>query len=100
MSNRLHTLKVYEDNVGQELLVTRHDQFNVPINVINIYGQVESRCTVDSIDDRWRVVIDQVKKIEAKGELLVLIGDLNAHIGDVVSGNKDKISHRGKIVRQ
>ena len=34
--DRMHTLKVYEGNNGHEILITRHSQFIVPINVINV----------------------------------------------------------------
>ena len=43
--------------------------------------------------------MSQVKKIEALGESLILIGDLNAHVGDLVPNNKEKVSHGGQLLR-
>ena len=36
-------LEVFKGDKGLEMLITRHGQFQVPINVINLYGKVESR---------------------------------------------------------
>ena len=74
-----HTLKVFEGENGLEMLIIRHTQFAVTINILNIYGVVESRSTKDEINARWAVIQDQINKIEAKSELLVIIGDLNTH---------------------
>ena len=98
--DRLHTLKSHDENEGHEMLVTRHNQFSVPINIINVYGQVESKCTSTVINEKWTALLEQVKKIESKGELLVMIGDLNTHVGDTINGNKLKVSCRGMLVRQ
>ena len=38
-----NVLKVTE---GKEYIITRHSEFITPINVINIYGNVESRTKV------------------------------------------------------
>ena len=40
------TLKVSEGTEGNEYIITRHNQFKNPINVINVYGDVESRTSV------------------------------------------------------
>ena len=42
----------------------------------------------------------EVNTIESKGELVILIGDLNKHVGDIIPGNEaDKASHGGHLVR-
>ena len=98
--DRLNTLKVYEGNKGHEILITRHSQFIIPINVINVYGVVESRNTNDKLNDCWEEVFNQIKKVEAKGELLVIIGDFNVHVGDIIYGNNVKRSHGGKLIKE
>ena len=40
-----NTLKVSEGSDKDEYIVTRHGQFEVPINIINVYGEIESRKT-------------------------------------------------------
>ena len=39
------TLQIFEGNDENEILITRHSQFNFVINLINIYGCQESRVT-------------------------------------------------------
>ena len=96
----MHTLKVFEGEDDNEIMITRHSQFVVPINVVNIYGEVESRSTKDKIQDNWSIVLNEVTKIEAKGEYLAIIGDLNKHVGGIINGNEnDKISFGGQLVK-
>ena len=40
-----------------------------------------------------------VVRIEAKNELVVISGDLNKHVGDVIEGNHSKITFGGKLIR-
>ena len=94
------TIKMYEGEDDLELLVTRHGQYSTPINILNIYGAVESRSTKDKIKERWIKIREIIKQIEAKRELLVVIGDLNAHVGDIIPGNKAKISYGGQFLRE
>ena len=98
-AERFNALKIHEGSKGKEMLVTRHSQFQNPINIINIYGLVESRSCQDLIDEQWSAIMDQVAKIEALGEWLILIGDLNSHVGELINNNKDKISYGGKLIR-
>ena len=98
--DKSNTLNIFKGDIKTEILVTRHSQFERPINVINFYGKVESRSCVDSIQEQWAAVQDVVKKIEAKGELTVIVGDFNMKIGNLVQGNEDKkFSHGGKLLK-
>ena len=68
--------------------------------MINIYGEQESRSSKDGILKKWEKVLSEVAKIEAKEEYLIIIGDLNKHIGDIVKGNEnDKVTFGGSLVR-
>ena len=99
-SDKISVLKVFEGKNDLEIIVTRHGQFSFPINVINVYGQVESRSNLDEIRERWGIIYDQIMKIESRGELLVLIGDLNTHLGELIPGNNSrKLSEGGKLLK-
>ena len=37
-NERLHTLKLVEGDADLEMVITRHGQFQTPINIINLYG--------------------------------------------------------------
>ena len=48
-----NTLKIQEGRGNQEYLVTRHDQFSTPINIINVYGPQECRVGKNGIEELW-----------------------------------------------
>ena len=96
----IDTLKVSEGLNEEEFLVTRHGQFATAINVINIYGQQECRTGREKLKESWGNILKEIVKIETKGELIVVIGDLNRHVGDIIEGNeKDKTSFGGQQVK-
>ena len=75
----IHTLKVIEGLDDDEFLVTRHGQFATAINVMNIYGQQECRTGREKLQQNWDNIMKEIVKIESKGELIVVIGDMNKH---------------------
>ena len=96
-------LKVSEGKEGNEYIITRHSQFSKPLNIINIYGDVESRTPLEIIEARWEEIMQEIVKIEARGECLLVIGDLNRHLHSelVISEKSNKReSHGGKLVRE
>ena len=94
-----HTLKVAEGAEDHEMLITRHSQFSTPINIINMYGEQECRSKNEEIKEKWYKVLTEISKIEAKGELFILIGDLNRHVGGAIPGNeRDTVSFGGKLI--
>ena len=94
-----HTLKVAEGANEDEFLITRHSQFVAPINCVNIYGEQEGRCSKDDIENRWNRILNEIIKIEAKDEFVLLLGDLNKHVGDCIEGNHDKVTFGGQLIR-
>ena len=47
----------------EEYIVTRHGQFSPAINIINFYGQQESRQTIEEIHESWEAVLNEIVKI-------------------------------------
>ena len=72
----MHTLKVFEGEDNDEVIITRHGQFEIPINVINIYGSQECRTSREKILESWGNVLQEVAKIESKDEFICIIGDI------------------------
>ena len=93
-------IKAAEGNDSNEYLVTRHSQFKVPINIITIYGEQESRSKVEDVEKKWNKIMEEIIKIEERNEFIILCGDFNKSVGDIVPGNKPKVSHGGKLVRE
>ena len=44
-------IKVGEGSDGNEYIITRHNEFKIPINIITLYGEKESRSTVEAVTD-------------------------------------------------
>ena len=91
------SMKYGEDN--DEFIVTRHNQFYTPINIVNLYGEQESRVSNDEVESRWNRVVDELNVIERRGEDVILLGDMNKHVGDIIPGNHPKCSFGGKLVQ-
>ena len=73
---------------------------NGKINICIAYGLHESRCTKEEIED-WHFNIEQ-KIGEYDTHPVLLIGDMNAHIGNDdkgVSGNYPEINQNGSHLR-
>ena len=69
---------------------------------MTIYGEQESRTSKTDIEEKWGRILEVIYNVLAKGESLVIMGDLNKHIGSDhlgVKGNHDKISFGGSLVR-
>ena len=94
-----NTVKVKEGEGNDEFIITRHSQFLTPVNIINVYGESECRTRNNEIEERFNRLLGEITKIESEGELVILIGDLNKHIGDLVQGNSSKVSYGGKLLR-
>ena len=93
-------LKIAE-GISEEYLITRHGQFNPAINVINLYGAQESRQTAEEIREGWDKILEEIVKIEAKLESLVLLGDLNRHLSNVlIKENHVKSSLGGRLLME
>lgn len=54
---------------------------------------------IDEIERGWEEIVNEIIKIEAKEEHILLCGDLNRHIGDkLVANNHPKVSHPGRLL--
>lgn len=56
-------VRICEGDQNDEFLVTRHTIFLQPLNVINIYGEQESRCKNSEIEDRWGRILSEILKL-------------------------------------
>ena len=43
--------------------------------------------------------MSEVIKIEAKNEWVVMLGDMNKHVGDIIDGNHKKVTFGGQLVK-
>ena len=98
-SHLADTLKVREGSNEDEIIVTRHAQFQIPLNIINIYGEQESRTSKERLEENWDNILEIIDDIERKGEYILIQGDMNKHIDrEVTKDVKDKLSIGGQLI--
>ena len=101
---RPDTVKVGEGTEGDEYVIVRLGHVIPAVNIVNIYGDIESRAGgKDKILEKWIRLRKAVKEIKERGEGIVLIGDMNRHIGCGqygVTGNSYEVSYGGQLVRE
>ena len=93
------TISMKYGDGDDEFIITRHGQFCTPINIINLYGEQETRVSNDEVENRWNRIVHELEVIERRGEDALLIGDMNKHVGDIIPGNHEKCSFGGKLVK-
>ena len=97
-----NTVKVGEGKEGDEYLITRFDMTDPAINVINIYGQQETKTDKDEIEKSWLRLMEDVNDIEKRNEPILIIGDMNRSVGNDkwgIKGSKETISKGGHMIR-
>ena len=96
-----HTVRVKEGEDEDEFLIIRLSHMNPPLNIVNIYGSIESRTDSQEILEIWGRLKLELDKIRERNEFCLLIGDLNRAIGAGrlgVKGNRPNVSYGGKLV--
>ena len=102
IENKDDLVEICKGSHNDEFMITRHCNFSVPLNVVNIYGEQECRSSNKEIEDRWGRILGEIFKIEARGEMILIVGDLNKHVGNDefgVQDNHEKISFGGELIR-
>ena len=69
-----------KDGGEQDFIVTRHSQFEIPLNVINWYGDQESHNSKEQIESNWLNILAEVKRIEKVKE-----GCISRQLGILIS---------------
>ena len=100
---KANTVKVAEGQEGDEYIITRIDNVLPPVNIVNIYGQQESRTQKEEILASWMRLREDLSRIESSGEGVLIVGDLNRAVGSDelgVIGNHDRVSYGGQLIRE
>ena len=97
-----HVVKVKEGQNDDEFILVRNEKFKPAINVLTVYGEQENRTPKQIIVEKWGRLLEVIQGVLAKKESLVILGDMNKHIGSDhlgVAGNHDKVTYGGTLVR-
>ena len=58
-----NTVKIGEGTEEKEYLITRHSNFAVPLNVIVLHGEQETRNNVEKVEENWATVMEEIQRI-------------------------------------
>ena len=100
---KVSATKVSSNNEYDEYMVTRLDHVKPALNVIHIYGQNEGRAGHQKVLEGWTEILKEIGSIEARKEMVLVLGDLNRAVGNDelgVLGNTAKVSYGGQLVRE
>ena len=101
-SIKRHATKVAENNEHEEYMIIRLEHVKPALNVIHVYGRIESRINSEKVLEGWTELLQELISIENRQEAALLIGDLNRGIGcgvEGVEGNRREISYGGSLIR-
>ena len=82
-------------------LTVRTETRNRALNIASLYGKIEVSESRENIKDQFEYIEELIQNIEQSGEDYILIGDLNAKIGNKenrISGNKEETNRAGKAL--
>ena len=99
---KMHATKIAESNDQDEYMVIRLEHVKPALNILHIYGRIESRTSCDKVLEGWKQILNELSLIEARQEAVLIIGDLNRAVGDGeegVRGNKSQVSFGGSLIR-
>ena len=97
-----NTVKAGEGREGDEYIITMLNHVRPALNIINIYGENENRAGAVRILEAWIRLKQDLDEIKGRGELIILMGDMNRSVGADqygVRGNKEQISTGGGLLR-
>ena len=97
------TVVVKEGVNDDEYIITRLENVKPALNIVNVYGGIESRMEKQEITESFGRLKKDLDDIKDRNESCLLVGDLNRAIGSDkrgVQGNHPKISYGGKLVRE
>ena len=84
-----------------EYIISRLECFKPALNVINCYGE-QRKTPKEQVEKKWLRITKDMKGIRARGELCLLAGDLNKHVGRGELGVPDNtrdVSLGGHLLR-
>ena len=96
---KAHAVKVKEGEDDDEFLITRLGHVVPAVNILNIYGGIESRMSKQKVLENWVRVMKEINLVRERNEGLIIIGDLNRAVGSVIEGNSSTVSPGGQLVR-
>ena len=95
---------VAEADEEDEWLAVRYDHVAPALTIVNCYGEQEGsgRSNNQEVVARWGRLLKVLEAGRLRGDHVLLVGDLNKHVGNDhlgVPGNKSEVTTGGRMVR-
>ena len=63
-----------------------------------VYNPQENKTTKDELEEVYGRIESEIKNARKMKQHIIVMGDMNCKIGDLIDGNKEEISKGGKIM--
>ena len=93
------TIVEKESEVGETLWIVIDNQ-RVQIRLGALYAPQESRTTIEEYKTLYQRLEGQIEQGKARNQKLLLLGDFNCKVGNLIDGNKSEVSKSGKLMIQ
>ena len=80
-----------------EILVTRTEFTRKTLTIISVYGKQEQKKEI--VQEEFDEICSQMTQAKVRGDLCMVVGDMNRHVGDIIPGNDDRVSFGGSLWR-
>ena len=101
-SIKCYATKIAENNNLEEYTIVRLEHVKPALNIMHIYGRIESRTRAESVLEGWTQILQELTRIEARQEAVLIVGDMNRAVGsgkEGVKGNTSQVSNGGSMIR-
>ena len=63
-----------------------------------VYNPQENKTTKDELEEVYGRIESEIKNVRKMEQHIIVMGDINCEIDDLIDGNKEEISKGGKIM--
>ena len=93
------TLTVREEIKEAEMLWVKIDNGKMKWRIGIIYMPQENTMTINKLKKVYSMIKEEVVKAQAQNEKVMLMGDLNCKVGDIIENNSTVVSKGGKVLK-
>ncbi len=97
----LHGIIVEEEESQEDeciWLTMNNGRVNLRIGVI--YNPQESRTSKEQLTSIYARIEQQIQRAHAQQQKIIIMGDLNCKVGDMIKGNKQDVTVGGKLLKK
>ena len=92
------TVVLREEKGVEEMLWIKVDNGRVKLRIGIVYMPQENDTKVDEIKKIYKKVEEEVDKAKINKEKVILMGDMNCKVGQIITGNTSEVTKGGKVL--